>query len=126
MECVTFDSAEENVVAGSSSGTLKLWDLEEAKGPFAYASDSIHGEIFSKIFSTSVFITPPNLKAKRNCAISLGREGPGNCFTISGLLSVCMRAPLQDGTGSVNYVRQIHAVIRRITPYMTYTYKYVK
>ena len=23
-----------------------------------------------------------------NCAISLGREGPGNCFTISGLLSV--------------------------------------
>ena len=29
-----------------------------------------------------------NLKAKRNCAISLGREGPGNCLTISGLLSV--------------------------------------
>ena len=23
-----------------------------------------------------------------NCAVSLGREGPGNCFTISGLLSV--------------------------------------
>ena len=29
-----------------------------------------------------------NLKAKRNCAISLGREGPGSCFTISGLISV--------------------------------------
>mmetsp|Transcript_30519 Transcript_30519/g.58761 ORF Transcript_30519/g.58761 Transcript_30519/m.58761 type:complete len:832 (-) Transcript_30519:112-2607(-) len=31
VECVTFDSAEENVVAGASNGTLKLWDLEEAK-----------------------------------------------------------------------------------------------
>jgi len=29
-----------------------------------------------------------NLKAKRNCAISLGREGLGNWFTISGVLSV--------------------------------------
>jgi len=32
VECVTFDAAEENVVAGSASGTIKLWDLEEAKG----------------------------------------------------------------------------------------------
>ena len=31
MECVTFDQAEEVVVAGAAGGTLKLWDLEEAK-----------------------------------------------------------------------------------------------
>jgi katanin p80 WD40 repeat-containing subunit B1 len=31
VECVTFDQAEEVVVAGAAGGTLKLWDLEEAK-----------------------------------------------------------------------------------------------
>ncbi len=31
MESVTFDSAEALVVAGAASGTIKLWDLEEAK-----------------------------------------------------------------------------------------------
>ena len=32
VECVSFDSAEEVVVAGASGGTVKLWDLEQAKG----------------------------------------------------------------------------------------------
>lgn len=32
MECVSFDSAEEIVVAGATGGTVKLWDLEQAKG----------------------------------------------------------------------------------------------
>jgi katanin p80 WD40 repeat-containing subunit B1 len=31
VESVTFDSAEALVVAGAASGTIKLWDLEEAK-----------------------------------------------------------------------------------------------
>lgn len=31
MESVTFDAAEVVVVAGAASGTIKLWDLEEAK-----------------------------------------------------------------------------------------------
>ncbi|KAH9556503.1 hypothetical protein CY35_07G031700 [Sphagnum magellanicum] len=31
VESVTFDSAEAIVVAGAASGTIKLWDLEEAK-----------------------------------------------------------------------------------------------
>lgn len=31
VECVTLDKAEEVVVAGSHKGTLKLWDLEEAR-----------------------------------------------------------------------------------------------
>ncbi|RKO92583.1 WD40-repeat-containing domain protein [Blyttiomyces helicus] len=34
IECVTLDWPEEIVVAGSSSGTIKLWDLEHAKGTF--------------------------------------------------------------------------------------------
>ena len=37
-----------------------------------------------------------NLKAKRNCAMSLGREGPGNCFTISGLLCVFWKLSTND------------------------------
>ncbi len=32
MECVAFDAAEEVVVAGAAGGTLKMWDLEQAKG----------------------------------------------------------------------------------------------
>lgn len=44
VECVTFDAAEENVVAGSASGTIKLWDLEEAKGAFAELGFGLHGE----------------------------------------------------------------------------------
>ena len=35
VECVGFDPAEEVVVAGSATGTIKLWDLEEAKVFFA-------------------------------------------------------------------------------------------
>ena len=35
MESVTFDAAEVVVVAGAASGTIKLWDLEEAKSKFA-------------------------------------------------------------------------------------------
>lgn len=31
VECVTFDSNESTVIAGSAGGTLKLWDLEQAK-----------------------------------------------------------------------------------------------
>ena len=31
IECVTFDSNEQTVIAGSAGGTLKLWDLEQAK-----------------------------------------------------------------------------------------------
>ncbi len=33
VECVSFDIAEELVVAGAQGGTVKLWDLEQAKGP---------------------------------------------------------------------------------------------
>jgi katanin p80 WD40 repeat-containing subunit B1 len=32
VEAVQFDSAEVLVLAGSSNGSIKLWDLEEAKG----------------------------------------------------------------------------------------------
>ena len=35
VECVTFDNAEEVVVAGAAGGTIKLGDLEEAKGVHA-------------------------------------------------------------------------------------------
>jgi len=35
VESVTFDSAEVVVVAGAASGTIKLWDLEEAKSKLA-------------------------------------------------------------------------------------------
>lgn len=31
MECIQFNSSEERVVAGSQSGSLRLWDLEAAK-----------------------------------------------------------------------------------------------
>ena len=31
VECVSFDSNEQTVIAGSAGGTLKLWDLEQAK-----------------------------------------------------------------------------------------------
>jgi WD40 repeat protein len=34
VEAVQFDSAEVLVLAGSSNGSIKLWDLEEAKGVF--------------------------------------------------------------------------------------------
>jgi len=34
VQSVTFDSAEVLVLAGSSNGTIKLWDLEEAKREF--------------------------------------------------------------------------------------------
>ena len=36
MECVTFDTAEALVAAGSASGTIKLWDLQEAKSKLIY------------------------------------------------------------------------------------------
>ena len=31
VECVSFDSNEQTVIAGSAGGTLKLWDLEQAR-----------------------------------------------------------------------------------------------
>ena len=31
VECVSFDSNESTVIAGSAGGTLKLWDLDQAK-----------------------------------------------------------------------------------------------
>uniref|UniRef100_A0A061R040 Katanin p80 wd40 repeat-containing subunit b1 protein n=1 Tax=Tetraselmis sp. GSL018 TaxID=582737 RepID=A0A061R040_9CHLO len=39
VDCVAFDNSEEVVAAGATSGTVKLWDLEEAKGavlPFGW------------------------------------------------------------------------------------------
>ena len=35
VECVQFNSSEEQVVAGSQSGSLRVWDLEAAKSKFA-------------------------------------------------------------------------------------------
>lgn len=32
IDSVTFDASEGLVAAGAASGTIKLWDLEEAKG----------------------------------------------------------------------------------------------
>lgn len=34
VECVQFSSSEEQVVAGSQSGSLRVWDLEAAKSEF--------------------------------------------------------------------------------------------
>lgn len=34
IDSVTFDASEGLVAAGAASGTIKLWDLEEAKGKF--------------------------------------------------------------------------------------------
>ena len=34
MEYVKFNSGEDLVIAGSQSGTLKIWDLEAAKSKF--------------------------------------------------------------------------------------------
>lgn len=36
VEAVRFGNAEEMVVAGSMSGALKLWDLEQAKSKFTF------------------------------------------------------------------------------------------
>ena len=33
MDAVQFDASEEVVVGGSASGAIKLWVLQEAKGP---------------------------------------------------------------------------------------------
>lgn len=35
IDSVTFDASEGLVAAGAASGTIKLWDLEEAKGKFS-------------------------------------------------------------------------------------------
>src|SRR3569623_2942 len=32
VECVTFNAREELVAGGASNGTIKTWDLDEAKG----------------------------------------------------------------------------------------------
>ena len=34
VEAVRLDTAEEKVVTGSRSGTLKVWDLEQQKGNY--------------------------------------------------------------------------------------------
>lgn len=34
IDSVTFDASEVLVAAGAASGTIKLWDLEEAKSKF--------------------------------------------------------------------------------------------
>ncbi|KAL5716947.1 hypothetical protein ACHQM5_010046 [Ranunculus cassubicifolius] len=36
VESVNFDSSEVLVAAGAASGTIKLWDLEEAKSMFIH------------------------------------------------------------------------------------------
>ena len=36
VEYVKFNSGEDLVIAGSQSGTLKIWDLEAAKSKFKY------------------------------------------------------------------------------------------
>lgn len=35
IDSVTFDASEVLVAAGAASGTIKLWDLEEAKRKFS-------------------------------------------------------------------------------------------
>lgn len=35
IDSVTFDASEVLVAAGAASGTIKLWDLEEAKSKFS-------------------------------------------------------------------------------------------
>ena len=35
VDSVTFDASEGVVAAGAASGTIKLWDLEEAKSKFS-------------------------------------------------------------------------------------------
>lgn len=41
VESVAFDSAEVLVLAGSSSGVIKLWDLEETKSKLMFLFNSI-------------------------------------------------------------------------------------
>jgi WD40 repeat protein len=36
VKSVTFDNEEAMVASGSASGSIKLWDLEEAKGKLIY------------------------------------------------------------------------------------------
>lgn len=42
IESVAFDSAEVLVLAGASSGVIKLWDLEETKSKSIYLFSSIY------------------------------------------------------------------------------------
>ena len=57
------------------------------QGKVCSQSTSKHGNSYDEWLQTELIsVTEP--KAKQNCAISLGREGPGICSTIFGLLSV--------------------------------------
>lgn len=52
VEAVEFDTAEVLVLAGSSNGSIKLWDLEEAKGVVsAYIKPPEEGYIYCLSFS---------------------------------------------------------------------------
>lgn len=42
IESVAFDSAELLVLAGASSGVIKLWDLEETKSKSIYLFSSVY------------------------------------------------------------------------------------
>lgn len=59
MESVTFDSAEVVVVAGAASGTIKLWDLEEAKSKHDGLPFMSMGDITSILLSCR-WILPPS------------------------------------------------------------------
>lgn len=47
IESVAFDSPEVLVLAGASSGVIKLWDLEETKSKSLYLFSSIFYKIYT-------------------------------------------------------------------------------
>jgi WD40 repeat protein len=55
VESVTFDAAEVVVVAGAASGTIKLWDLEEAKSKLTVLWQTYSYEVLE-------IYQPPNIQ----------------------------------------------------------------
>lgn len=74
IESVAFDSPEVLVLAGASSGVIKLWDLEETKSKSLYLFSSIFYKIYTAFtleelqWMCSQWILKENLKKRKKCS----------------------------------------------------------
>ncbi|KAG2548182.1 hypothetical protein PVAP13_9KG149700 [Panicum virgatum] len=71
IESVSFDSSELTIGAGSASGTIKIWDVEEAKGKIASMYNSFDAKVSKIIWDLTA--------GKLLHDFSL-HEGPVNCL----------------------------------------------
>uniref|UniRef100_A0A671M9W7 Katanin p80 WD40 repeat-containing subunit B1-like n=1 Tax=Sinocyclocheilus anshuiensis TaxID=1608454 RepID=A0A671M9W7_9TELE len=110
VECIQFNSSEERVVAGSQSGSLRLWDLEAAKSKWFVLQICTLVNIKSTIRNKVILLKPGHTQAVRCLAFSpdgkwLASASDDSTVKLWDLIAGKMITEFTSHTSAVNAVQ---------------------